>query len=83
MESREAALEEAGDLLIPITAGLIMRDHTYVELGELVSGKKPGRTTDGEITLFKSVGLAIEDISVAKLVYDRARASGIGTDLPL
>ena len=83
VDSREACLNEAGDLMIPIQEGAIGADHIYAELGELILGCKPARGSDEEITLFKSVGLAIQDAATAKLVYDRAVAAGIGTTVDL
>ena len=83
VDSLAAALQEAGDLLLPMAEGVITRDHIYAELGELVAGSKPGRTGQQEITFFKSVGLAVEDVAVAQLVYERARSLGIGRDLDL
>jgi len=68
VDQREAALAEAGDVIIPIKQGLITEEHIYAELGEVVSGAKPGRTSDEEITVFKSVGLAIQDASTANYV---------------
>jgi alanine dehydrogenase len=82
-DSREACLNEAGDILIPIQEGEITADHIHAELGEIVTGKSAGRTSDEQITLFKSNGLAIQDAAAAKLVYDRARARGVGTELEL
>jgi alanine dehydrogenase len=79
-DQKEACLAEAGDLIIPIREGAYSADRIYGELGELVTGKKPGRESDAEITLFKSVGLSIQDISVAHLVYQKARERGIGTE---
>ena len=73
-----ACLKEAGDLIIPINEGIINKDHIYGELGEIITGKKVGRENDQEITLFKSVGLAIQDAATAKLVYDKAKAANIG-----
>jgi alanine dehydrogenase len=67
VESREAATIESGDI---IAAGKI-----FAEIGEAVAGSKPGRESDEEITLFKSVGTAIEDIVAADLVYRRAIAA--------
>jgi len=78
VDSREAALKEAGDLIIPITQGLLSQDHIYAELGEVVTGKKAGRENDSEITVFKSQGLAIQDISTARKVYDLAIMKGVG-----
>jgi ornithine cyclodeaminase/alanine dehydrogenase len=83
VDSMEAAMREAGDLLIPMADGVIGKDHVYAELGEVVLGKKPGRGGDDEITLFKSQGLAIEDVSTAKVVYEKAKAQGKGTELPI
>lgn len=74
-----ACLVEAGDIMIPIKEGAIAKDHLYGELGEIVSGKKRGRENDSEITVFKSVGLAIQDAATAKLVYDKACEQNIGT----
>jgi ornithine cyclodeaminase/alanine dehydrogenase-like protein (mu-crystallin family) len=58
VDSREAALNEAGDIIIPINEGAITADHIWAELGEVVAGKNAGRTVDTERTLFKFVGLA-------------------------
>ena len=66
VESREAAMQESGDI---IAAGKV-----FAEIGEVVAGQKPGRHSDEEITLFKSVGVAVEDIAAAELVYRRALA---------
>jgi len=83
VDLREACLSEAGDLRVPIGEGAIAADHIHADLGEIVLGRKPGRTSDAEITLFKSVGLAIQDAAAAKLVYDRAVEAGVGTDVTL
>jgi alanine dehydrogenase len=83
VDSIEAAMREAGDLLMPMADGVIGKEHVFAELGDLVIGKKSGRERDDEITLFKSQGLAIEDVSTAKLVYERATAQGKGTELPI
>jgi ornithine cyclodeaminase/alanine dehydrogenase-like protein (mu-crystallin family) len=64
--------------MIPISEGAIDKSHMKAELGEIVTGRKPARTSDKEITLFKSNGLAIQDAAAAKLVYDRAVDAGIG-----
>ena len=80
-DSREACFGEAGDLLIPIKEGIIGESHFYAELGEIITGKKPGRTNDEDITLFKSNGLAIQDAATARLVYEKALAAGIGTEI--
>jgi len=82
VDLREAALAEAGDLVMPINAGEITADHIYADLGEIVTGK-PGRSNPDEITLFKSVGLAIQDVSAAMRVYELARQKGIGQEIAL
>jgi alanine dehydrogenase len=79
-DSREACLKEAGDIMIPIKDGIISENHIWAELGEIIIGKKEGRTNSDEITLFKSNGLAIQDVATAKLVYDKALAAGIGVN---
>jgi ornithine cyclodeaminase len=65
-------MAEAGDLLIPIQEGAITADHIVAELGEVVAGKQPGRRSPEEITLFKSLGLAIEDVVAAGFVARHA-----------
>ena len=75
VDSREAIMEEAGDILIPISEGAITVDHIHAELGELVLGRKKGRTPEDGLTVFKSVGLAIQDSSVANLVMKKWRES--------
>jgi alanine dehydrogenase len=77
-DSYEACLKEAGDIMIPIEEGAIDQSHMYAELGEVITGQKPARGNDDEITLFKSNGLAIQDVAAAKLIYDKAVEAGIG-----
>ena len=77
----DACLVEAGDLILPIEEGVITQDHIHASLGEVVAGLKPGRESDGEITLFKSVGLAVQDAATAAQVYDLARAAGVGVEI--
>ena len=72
VDTYEGALAEAGDLLIPISNGLITRKHIIADLHELVSGKKAGRTKATDITLFKSVGCALEDLVTAELLQQEA-----------
>lgn len=83
VDSREAALKEAGDLMIPISEGLITADHILADLGQVVTGKKSIRTSESDITLFKSQGLAIQDISTASRIYDLARKKEIGKEVNL
>jgi alanine dehydrogenase len=82
-DSREACFKEAGDIIIPVNAGEIPESHFYAELGEIITGKKEARTSDKEITLFKSNGLAIQDAAAAKVVYDKAVALGIGRQIEI
>jgi ornithine cyclodeaminase/alanine dehydrogenase len=83
VDLKEAALLEAGDLLIPISKGLLPQNPVYAELGELVTGRKRGRINDQEITLFKSVGLAVQDAAAAFKVYSLAREAGLGKNVPI
>lgn len=82
-DSREACFNEAGDIMIPLSAGEIHESQFYADLGEIVTGRKPGRETNSEITIFKSNGLAIQDAATAKLVYEEARVRGIGTEVSI
>lgn len=79
----EAALEEAGDIIIPLKSGVISREHIHAELGQVVAGVKPARENDEEITVFKSVGLGIQDAAVANLAYRKALEAKIGTTIEL
>jgi alanine dehydrogenase len=83
VDTYSGASEEAGDVLIPIREGAIDRAHVVAELAELVTGAKPGRRSREEITLFKSVGFALEDLATACLAYERARERGVGTEVAL
>ncbi|HEY5123976.1 MAG TPA: ornithine cyclodeaminase family protein [Ignavibacteria bacterium] len=77
-DSLEACFNEAGDIMIPMKEGSIKASHFYAELGEIVTGKKPGRRNNKDITLFKSNGLAIQDAATAHLVYKKALEKKIG-----
>jgi len=83
IDHREASLAEAGDLLIPLGQGLMTEDHIYAELGEIVTEHKPGRASPQEITLFKSVGVAVQDVAAAGAVLEAARRLGLGTEVAL
>lgn len=83
VDSREAVLSESGDILIPIKEGSITEDHIFSELGEIVTGRREGRTSDNEITLWKSVGLAIQDAAATKLAYDKAVDQKLGIEVEL
>lgn len=79
----ESALNEAGDFLFPKQEGAIDDDHIVGEIGDILLGKLAGRESPGEITLFKSLGLAVEDLAAADHVYQRAKAEGVGTTVDL
>jgi ornithine cyclodeaminase len=83
VDSRESALNESGDFLVPKEKGAIGNDHIVGEIGELLIGKIEGRKSDNEITLFESLGLAIEDLAAAEYVYRHAIEKGIGTEVKL
>jgi len=72
VDSRAACMVEAGDLII---AGVT----EVVELGDVINGKEPARATDDEITLFKTVGIAVQDAAASRVVADRAQQLGLGT----
>ncbi len=78
-----ACLAEAGDLILPMKEGAFTEDWIHASLGEIVAGKKPGRESGEEITLFKSVGLAVQDAATAARVYELARGSGVGREIDL
>ena len=83
VDFRDQALQEAGDLQQALQMEAIQEDAIYAELGEVITGTKPGRQNDDEITLFKSVGMAIEDIATATFVYQQALAAGVGARVEL
>ncbi len=78
VDRRESALAEAGDLLIAMAEGAVTGDHVQAELGEVIIGKNPGRRSPRELTLFKSLGLAVEDVASAAYIVRRARETGTG-----
>ena len=82
-DCRESLFNEPGDFLIPKQEGLITEDHVIGELGELLTGKAQGRESEDTITLFKSLGLAIEDLAAGYFVYEKALESNIGTRVDL
>jgi alanine dehydrogenase len=87
VESREAVLAPppagSNDLRVPIEEGLISPEHVHAEIGELLAGIRPGRTSPDQITLYKSVGIAAQDLAAATLVLTAARAAGLGVDVAL
>jgi ornithine cyclodeaminase len=78
-DKRESLLSEAGEFLIPTGEGLIGDDHSVAEIGELLTGKAPARTSLDEITLFKSLGIAIEDLASAHRIYEICKERELGT----
>lgn len=83
VDRRDAALREPGDLLVPLQDGDIGPEHVVAELGELLVGRGVGRREAQEITLFKSLGLAVEDLAAAHFVLQRARERGAGMSVEL
>jgi ornithine cyclodeaminase len=79
VDRRESTVNEAGDYLIPLREGAIGTGHIRGELGEILLGRCAGRTSPEEITVFKSLGLAVEDLAAARLAVARARDAGRGT----
>jgi ornithine cyclodeaminase len=83
VDSRAAALVEAGDVLVPIREGAFDDGHLAGELGAVVAGQIAGRLRDDEVTVFKSLGMAVEDVVAARLAVDRARALRLGQEVTL
>lgn len=81
VDSRPAALAETGDLLKPMREGLFGEEHIYAELGEIVLGRKDGRQSAGQITYFKSVGVAVQDAMAAQLALQNAREHRLGKNV--
>lgn len=79
VDRRESTINEAGDYLMAVRDGAIGADHIRAEIGEVLVGEKPGRTSPDEITLFKSLGLATEDLFSAEYLYRQAQQSDVGT----
>ena len=84
VDRRESTVNEAGDYLMALAEGAISGpEHIQAELGEILAGKRPGRTSDDELTVFKSLGLAVEDLAAAEYVVRRAAETGTGTTVSL
>ena len=82
VDRRESTLNESGDYLRAVEEAGIGPDHIRAELGELLVGSHPGRREADELTVFKSLGLAVEDLAAASLCVQRARERGVGTEVP-
>jgi ornithine cyclodeaminase len=81
VDRRESTVNESGDYLRAVEERGIGPGHIRAEIGELLAGEHPGRTSEGELTLFKSLGLAVEDLAAAELAVAKARQRGVGTEL--
>jgi ornithine cyclodeaminase/alanine dehydrogenase-like protein (mu-crystallin family) len=79
VDRRESTVNEAGDYLVPFQEGAIGPEHVKAEIGEILTGAHPGRTAPDELTVFKSLGLAVEDLAAAEYVVRRAQETGTGT----
>jgi ornithine cyclodeaminase/alanine dehydrogenase-like protein (mu-crystallin family) len=82
VDSRTSARAEAGELKHAIDAGLVTESHVLGEIGEVLNGGAAGRTSDQDITVYKSLGIAVQDLAAAHVIYDRAGKEGIGTRVP-
>jgi alanine dehydrogenase len=80
---RARAFQDAGSFLAALDAGRVDDDHVHAELGEVIADSAPGRTSEGEITVFDSGGTAIETVAAAHLLYERARDRGLGTEIEI
>jgi alanine dehydrogenase len=78
VDSRTGATSEAGDIMIPIAEGTYEATRIAAELGEVAAHTKPGRTSPGEVTIFKSLGMAVEDVAAAHLAFVKASERGLG-----
>jgi alanine dehydrogenase len=83
VDSRAGALAESGDLLLPMQEGAIDAAHIVGEIGEVFAGTVPGRTSPDEVTLFKSLGMAVEDVVTAQYLYQLALTKGVGQEIAL
>lgn len=83
VDSREAIMAECGDILLALKEKSIGENAIHAEIGEVLAGRKPGRSSAAEITLYKSVGIAIQDVATANLVYRKALEKGIGTTVDI
>ena len=83
VDSRDAIMAECGDILLALKEKSIAENAIHAEIGEVLAKVKPGRTDQDEITLYKSVGIAIQDVATANLVYRKALDKGVGTTVEL
>lgn len=83
VDSRDAIMAECGDILLAIKEKSIEENHIHAEIGEVLAGAKPGRSSASEVTLYKSVGIAIQDVATAQLVYHKALELEVGTNVEI
>jgi len=83
VDSREAIMAECGDILLAIKEKSITENSIHAEIGEVLAGAKAGRTSPAEITLYKSVGIAIQDVATAHLIYHKALEKRVGTEVEI
>src|ERR1043165_1736194 len=83
VDSRDAIMAECGDVLLAIKEGAIQAGDASTEIGEVLAGKKPGRTSSSDITLYKSVGIAVQDVATAALVYRKALEKKAGVEVDI
>jgi ornithine cyclodeaminase len=81
-DRRESCLNEAGDYILAAKEGAVGPDHIKAELGEVLAGMHPGREHEDELTIFESLGIAVEDLASAELIVRRARERGVGVEVP-
>lgn len=82
VDRRESTVNESGDYLLALREGAIGPDHIRAEIGDVLLGRHPGRTSVEEITIYKSLGVAVQDLAAAELAVQRARERGIGIEVP-
>jgi ornithine cyclodeaminase/alanine dehydrogenase-like protein (mu-crystallin family) len=82
VDRRESTENEAGDFLLAVKEGSVSPDHITAELGEVFAGLHPGRTSQTELTLFKSLGIAMEDLAAGEYVLAKAQEQGVGVEVP-
>ncbi|MFN3925341.1 MAG: ornithine cyclodeaminase family protein, partial [Pseudarthrobacter sp.] len=78
VDSIATVAEKSGDLLMAVSEGAVSVDDIRGELGQVVAGQVPGRTAEGDITLFNSVGIGMQDVAIGRLLYDAAVEQGVG-----
>ena len=83
LDWEEAALRDAGDLIIPINRGEVRKEDFIGEVGKVMTGELKGRVSDDDITVFETIGISVEDIAAAYLIYEKAKEQGLGTWLEI